>query len=485
MRALSGSVFFGVAIAGAISPARADSPPADVGDSWFALPGLHRAPLMAGSELRLSAALSAGYGLTLAEDGSHHRVAALPALGLVATPWLEFGVLGDSRYDMHPGGDTGFVSDPKAIIKVGGEVAPKLQLGGQLGGWFPGTEKAADTLDSASPEVSLFGAFLNSPLTLATYAGYRFDQSENAGRNAPRLSEGDRLALGLSEFNAVLAGLGGAYRTGSVVLIGEASAEILMGSGAPSPTQSPLRLSAGARYLASAQLQLEGMLEASLSNSPSVGPTEPLVVIEPRVSALIGLRYRFVPDPPYVPPVRPTPAAKPLAKPKPAVKVAVKTSLSVTLRGRDGELLTEAKVALTTQAGEQLPELDENGVFQFKEVEVASVTLKVTAAGYLPVTQQISLTKNAAPVELTLEASLTGQVRGLVRSFGGTPVQAKIRIQPGNLEVTSDQKGFFEVDVAPGTYEVTIEAKGFVLQQRKVNVEKDGVVVLNADLVKK
>ncbi len=478
-----GVLLFAVAMSTSRAMAE-EAPAADVGDSWSALPGLHRAPLMALSKPRLSAAFTAGYGLTLAADGNHHRALALPAVGLVAAPWLEFALLADTRYDIHPGGDTGFISDPKAVAKVGGEVSRNVQLGGQLGVWCPGTEKPGDTFQAASPELSLFGAWTGKPLVFSAYAGYRLNQSNNAGRNAPRLSQGDRLALGLSDFNELLAGAGGAYVVGPWVALGEVSAEVPMGSGAPSLTESPLRASGGIRYRASAQLEFEGLLDTSLSTPPAVGPTQPLVPVEPRIAGLFGIRYRFVSDPPYVAPVTPAPQ-KPIAKPKPAPKVAVKTSITLVLHGRDGQVITDAKVQLSTPRGDLPIEPDEEGAFLLKDIEVGNVTLKVTVAGYVPISKTLVLARDPLKLELNLEPTLTGQVRGLVRSFGGAAVKARISIQPGNLEMSSDADGAFELDVAPGTYEVTIKAPGFLVQKKKVVVEKDGVVVMNADLVKK
>jgi len=42
--------------------------------------------------------------------------------------------------------------------------------------------------------------------------------------------------------------------------------------------------------------------------------------------------------------------------------------------------------------------------------------------------------------------------------------------------------GRFEVDVPPGRYRVTISASGYQTQQRTVDVEENGVTVLNVDL---
>jgi hypothetical protein len=42
--------------------------------------------------------------------------------------------------------------------------------------------------------------------------------------------------------------------------------------------------------------------------------------------------------------------------------------------------------------------------------------------------------------------------------------------------------GRFEIDVAPGAYDVTITAPGFAAQTRRVQVEQNGVTLLDVDL---
>jgi uncharacterized membrane protein len=87
-------------------------------------------------------------------------------------------------------------------------------------------------------------------------------------------------------------------------------------------------------------------------------------------------------------------------------------------------------------------------------------------------------------VSITLRKAVAqdGQLRGLVRSFSGQGVTAKVNVQPGQLEVFCDEQGAFELDLPPGTYTVTIEAEGYLAQKRPVRIRKDGVTVLNADL---
>ena len=74
------------------------------------------------------------------------------------------------------------------------------------------------------------------------------------------------------------------------------------------------------------------------------------------------------------------------------------------------------------------------------------------------------------------------------------PVAADIVIAPDKGERKADsgetppptrprtEGGRFQVDVPPGRYRVTISAPGYQVQQRKVEVEENGVTVLNVDL---
>ena len=56
-----------------------------------------------------------------------------------------------------------------------------------------------------------------------------------------------------------------------------------------------------------------------------------------------------------------------------------------------------------------------------------------------------------------------------------------MKIEPGDRTLTT-KDGRFEADVAPGSYEVTITAPGYETQRRRVEVEQNGVTLLNADL---
>ncbi len=57
-----------------------------------------------------------------------------------------------------------------------------------------------------------------------------------------------------------------------------------------------------------------------------------------------------------------------------------------------------------------------------------------------------------------------------------------MRLEPAGLEVTADTDGSFQVDVPPGRYTVVVTLAGFEGQRRPVEVEDEGVAVLNIEL---
>jgi uncharacterized membrane protein len=113
--------------------------------------------------------------------------------------------------------------------------------------------------------------------------------------------------------------------------------------------------------------------------------------------------------------------------------------------------------------------------------------LAVQAVGFEPLERPV---QTQAGIPLRVEMKLTelpppSQIRGVVRSFSGQGLASRVRVAPLGLEVTTDSAGAFQIDVPPGAYEVTVEAEGYESQQRQVRVDLQGVVILNADLVKK
>jgi len=308
-------------------------------------------------------------------------------------------------------------------------------------------------------------------------AGYRFNQGGAAGSDAAHLSPGDRLALGLSEFDAVLLGLGASAWAGQYQISGEVSSDVLVGSGAPAFSQSPLRVAAGLRRPIVHGLSLELLAVGSLSAKPDLSADAPLVPNEPRFSIFAGIRYQFLPHPPAPPPPPPPPA------PPPPVPVS---RLEVTVTDDQGAPLTNPHVFISVGGERRELSCDPAGLCTLDDVKTGEVLLHIEAPEFEPSERTLTVQPGVpAKLELRLVAvPPPSQLRGIVRTLDGKAVSAHVRVEPLGTEASIDQKGNFQLDLAPGGYDVVIEAAGYVTQRRHVQVEPKGVVILNAELVK-
>jgi hypothetical protein len=479
----SSSILAGVLANGVLPAADARAEPGRVGTSSDAQPGIFRVPVAESTEPAV--AVSAGYGYTeklAGAEGASHRVGGRLAGAIGVLPWLNVGGVVDARHDRHSD-DSGTLVDGGLALRGFGRFG-SLRLGAEVEAWVPGSEAASTTFRATSLDArALFGAELGSA-ELAVSAGYRLDRSAEAGERAPRLSFGDRAALGLSDFDAILAGIGLVVPVGSIEVLAEVSGNVLIGKGAPPVTESPLHATAGGRLHLSERLSLELLADASLGKRPAVGPAEPLVPIDPRVSGLFGLRYRFVERKAPAPAASPAPATAP----KPVLPVApVDAPFEVALTDEDGAPVRGAEVTL--KIGERSESLagDDAGIYRHDRVPRGPAKLVIRAPGYEPFERDVVVEPGKKVSHPTKLKSLPppSQVRGVVRSFGGQALVAKVRVDPLGVETTTDETGSFQVDVAPGSYEVTIEAEGYESQRRQVRVDAQGVVILNADLVRK
>jgi hypothetical protein len=375
----------------------------------------------------------AGYGYTesvLGLGDRHDRYGARLIVDGRPRPWLALTLRLDGRYDRHavPGQpiDIGYVGDPRVQARVDHALGGGLSVGARAGLWLPGDDAPSIRLDALSPELvgAVTYALAALPLSITANAGYRLDRSARTATNAAQLSASDRLALGVSAFDAVLLGASASFGRRMVSGFVEASGELLVGGGHPPALSSPMFIGAGARVAVAPRLRLEAAAELSPSRRPDLAATAPLVVVPPRAAVWLGLAYRFgAPPPRAAPPAAVTPDATPPAAPAAAV--------------------------------------------------VAAPAPPAAAA--------------AAPPPEATPRRPSGQLRGLVRSFRGSTVDADVTIRAGGRAAADPQRlvaagGRFAIDVVPGSYDVRIEAPGFESQSRRVQVEENGVTLLNVDL---
>ncbi|HXU62944.1 MAG TPA: carboxypeptidase-like regulatory domain-containing protein [Polyangia bacterium] len=388
---------------------------------------------------------SSGYaytGAVLGDGDAHHRLAGSLALDDRVLSWLDLSLRLDGRADVHtvPGQSTGtdLVGDPRLFVRVDRDWANGLRLGARMGLWLPGRNAPSVDTGAVSPELVGVVSYVapSAPVAVTANLGYRLDRSAHSAPDAAMLEPRYRVALEVSAFDEVLAGVAVTVGRGRTQGFVEASADLLVGAGAPAVTVSPMLVGGGARFAVTPALQLEANLEVSPSRRPDVGPSAPLVPIPPRAGGWLGLVYRFGVSPPVQ-------AAAPAA-PAP----------------------------------------------------VTPAPLPVTAPPPPPAVPPAE--HDEAPAADDAKPAPGGQIRGVVRSLRGQALTADVTVEPESAALADAQAGTtpaatetkriraesgrFRVDVQPGRYRVTIEAPGYTKQVRRVDVEDNGVTLLNVDL---
>jgi hypothetical protein len=482
-------------LAAAIGALAAMPARADVGDTTDALPGVVRVPLVAPPDRTgVALAASAGYGWTeavLHEGDSHQRAFGSLAASVQALPFLVAGLRLDGRYDWSSGpqSTSGWIGDPRLEVRAGVPVGNAFRLGGQLGVWFPGNDAPSWIPAATTPDASVLASYHppDSPITLASRFGFRLDNSAKSAPDADRLALSDRVSLGLNDANAVLAGLGiSAAVSPRIEVLADATWDLLVGTGSPGVLKSPIVLSAGVRYaLDPAGLwEFEIIGASSPSERPEVAVGLPLVDIEPRISGFVALMAR-----PWGAHPSPVSVSLPVAPPPapPAAPAIERAKLHGRILSEEGHAPIAA-ARLVVRSGSTPPReirSDEQGYFEVDDLDAGPVSVDVTADGFVETTRTITLSASTSPLEVSLAKALpSGQVRGLVRDFGGKPLAAGVRIEPLGLDVPVAPDGTFQANVVPGSYNVVIHADGYADQKRRVVVERDGVTMLNVELRK-
>lgn len=477
----------------------------ELGDTPDALPGLYRIGIVGLKAPRATAALHGHYGYTEAQNGGssgHHRMMGSLAAGFAPWSFLGIGVRADFRHDIHGddalGSDTGSVLDLTPLLRAGVMLDSGLHLGAEARLRMPGA-----TGGDAGPSPELDGRALvaYSGLTdwvFGFYGGYRLGHRGAIVDESANMRPGDRVALGLSEFDAILLGLGAERTFGSTEVFAEVTSDMLIGGGAPGFAESPFRVDVGLRHPLIRHLWLSAIVEASpLSRAPSI-PGDPLVPIEPRVQGTLGIIYRFLaPKPPKVeetPDVKEEPKEeKPEEKPpeKQGPPPVIRSSVQVTVVDQTGHPISDAKVRVEVPKAEgheaadlEVP-LESRNIYMLDGIPVGDVSIVVTADLLKPHTESVRIVEGQpvqVEVKLLPSATLGSQLRGLVRSYSGEGITASVTVEPGGHTAKCDSSGVFELDLPPAVYTVIIEAEGYRSQRRSLRVRKEGVTVLNADL---
>jgi hypothetical protein len=486
----------GLALTALAPPARAqvdvDAPVQASGDTAGALPGLVRVGTSGPLERGLVATAQAGYGYlgpVLDAGDSHQRGALDLAVSFRPIEWFAIAGRFSGRYDRHDaedGKDRGWVGDPRLALRAGLPLSGPIGVALQVSAWFPGADAPSVKLDATTIDSLAIVTWRGKRAMLSAQGGFRYDRSARSAPGADLLSPSDRMALGVSEFHAALAGVGAGIRLGASELFADWSWDYLIGDQAPRARLSPMRVGAGWRMGLGemAAIQLAG--EYSLADTDSLLPMEDLYPVEPRFSVLLGASFNLFRRKPHEERLVTTDdggAGDDTAPPPPATG-----TVDIAVTGAGGAPVADADVELTP-AGAAVPltaRTDKEGRATFAEVAKGKAQVTVKAADHVDTTQDLEIAPGrAATVAVALDKKLPpGQLLGTVRNWNGKPLKATLVIAPSGTKAQSDEHGEFSLDLPPGDYEVTIEADGVKPQTRKVKIEQNGVTILNVDMRK-
>lgn len=468
---------------------RAEQP---AGDTGMALPGFVRVGAAGPFDTGFVLSGMAGYGYrgaVLADSDQHHRAAIDVATSYRPLDWLAVAARFSGRYDRHTdtgaGDDSGWIGDPRLAARASAPLGGGLWLAAQAGLWMPGRD--APSLEPGAATVDLLGLASWAPaggrFSLGLQGGFRFDRSAEAIERPDQLSPSDRMALGVSESDAVLFGAGAALRTGATEWVGEWSRDVLVGDRAPDASQCPMRVAAGVRRQLTPAIGLQLVAEYSLADAPEPGAMDGLFPIEPRFQALAGITLH--------PGRRPEPRTSgSLAEG--GLRAADDRTIpggwiEVMVVGAGGEAVAGADVVLLPTAGSEEVRMGRTGADGraiFEGVDGGLARVRVSYRGHRTSSRLIDVEAGGkATVRFSLaEALPPGQLRGVVRAFTGQPLAAELTVSPTGARTSSNARGEFEIDLPPGEYEVSVEADGYREQRSQIRIERDGVTILNVDL---
>lgn len=481
------------------------------GESPTSLPGVDRVAHADSFARFAAAALSVGYGYTggvinaNSADG-HHRAASSLALSIRPLPYLAVAFQYDNRYDKHvdleegDGKDDGWLAESRLSARYVRPLSPQLGLGVEATVWFPpGGSPPSFSASGTSFEGTLIATYVPMPaLRVSANAGYRLDRSVDSIDNAAMLSTADRLALGVSEFDAILGGVGATYSFGDFDILAEATWDILVGSGNPPLAQSPLRASGGGRWRVTDSMQVQLLAQGSPSEVGDFSTMGSLYRVDPSFSTMLTVSYSHPVKGPAVLVAEPDCEKNPDDPRCAPAKPLEPGKLWGTVTDEGGNPVANAKVTVVLNptdpnAGGPLTidsETDAEGNFKIEGQSNAEPlpdgtgSVTVEAEGYEPKTSSVEVKKGQlSRVALPLQEKLpVGQLRGVIQAFNGTPLKATVTVQPGDASATAEDDGSFEIDLQPGEYQVTITAAGYAEQTRTVSIEKNGVTIMNVDM---
>lgn len=506
----------------AVDPAGSETTkPINVGSIGVgAMPGgLHVAAAALAAKGTVAVYGVGGYGRRGGLLGGDHvlnRFVGGVAISYAPLHGLMFGFSTDGRLDRHSGiatNEQGLVGDPRLFIR-GGKTLSAVALGAQLSVLIPGKDAPSFVFPATTVEGRALASFAAGPATLSLNAGFRLDRTSKSlvdkdgvvVRQAS-FSRADQVSLGISDYNAGVAGVHAYMPFGKAYVGAEASADFFVGSKTGKETPGPTirgGLTGGLQIAdrISAFAYVEGSKIGKISLDANAANLIPLVPYETTFTVGLGVFASFGgparsnstfsvvvnkkcqhPDDPQ--------ASNPDDRDCPP-KVQKQATLAGLVHDDAGQPVVGAKVEVKVADKIGSAFTDSKGTFTIGDLPLGDSQLTIEVDGKKPVkVGQVLVEGDNLPTTFTLETILPpGELRGVVRAqSNGKPLTAKILVAATattvEQTVKTEANGTFAVALPPGTYSAIVTADGMAPQTLEVVIEANGVAIKNVDLRKK
>ncbi len=440
-----------------------------------------------------------------------------------------------NRNDSFQPATTQNIGDPTLGAKFSFPVMTELGVGGGIAFTLPTSAKGTG-LDPGAFILDVFAAvsYRAAPwLGLHVNGGYRLD---NSGEIFNRdLLDVQRFTAGVSEENAILAGLGvdTSFDIGEEMAIGP-FAELSAALVTADVGASPMRAAAGVKWFPFGEEAVDVAVGGDIAVSGTPEPDSPMAGVPPW--ELFGTLTAHL-----NPPAPPPPSAATdlrctgndqcrdglecadgycarVVRAGPAecstdsdcadgqscagglcATVTIEPAPTFSIRGgvfdrTSGDPVGNANVSFSGVDGSALAVDYRSGTFVSWPLESGDGLVKVVASapGYRPAEQTVPKGREGEVKEITfkiqsLGETATGEIKGSLKDArSGRPVRrGQIFIPILNQRIKTDSEGKFSATVKAGRYQVLVSAKRFVTQKKEIEIRAGDTVILNLDMSRK
>lgn len=396
----------------------------------------------------------------------------------------------DSAGEANTGLVMGGVGDPRISLRSGWDLGSGFSLAALFNLLFPASTGVFGVSgDAISPSIDLAVTFAPEgvPLGVHLQLGYHHDRTSSLTQ-ATDMPAAEQLALSgaSASLHHLALGLGVEYRIRMFSPYLELTGDLpLDGDGLK---HSSLLVGLGARLWLGPQDAIQvlaGLELRALSGEPDPLPeTGRVWTVPPLVNVVVGVSVRLPIRSERSPSETPgEPDDEPAETPGPETMAPGRITGRVVCGSEPCEQRPTVEIAGSGASSFAVDEDD--GSFTTSGLPPGTYRVIAHLPGEPDREQTVELGPGATAAVAfefpRVELTETG-IRGRVTDFAGEPVRASIRIPSLEIEIQANEQGHFHIPVAPGLYQVIIWARGYATQTTRVEVTRQGVVVMNIDL---